>query len=161
MKIHPTAEVEDVSTIGEGTVIWHLCHVRAGAKIGARCSLGRNVFVDAGAVLGEGVRVQNNVSIYRGVTLESSVFVGPHVVFTNDKYPRAYPVTGGWKCVPTLVKFRASLGAGAVVVCGITIGEYAMIAAGAVACRDVKPYELIKGHGEHGGWVDFDGRPRT
>lgn len=157
---HFTAEVEDGAEVGEGTVIWHLCHVRRGAKIGRKCSLGRNVFVDSGAVLGDEVRVQNNVSIYNGVTIESSAFIGPHVVFTNDKYPRAYPIQGGWKCVPTLVRYRASIGAGAVVVCGVTIGEFAMIGAGAVVTRDVKPYELIIGFGEHAGFVDFDGRPK-
>lgn len=156
--IHHTAEVEDGAIIGEGTKIWHLCHVRRGAVIGRDCSLGRNVYVDTGAVLGNRVRVQNNVSIYNGVTIEDSAFVGPHVVFTNDKRPRAYAVDGGWKITPTLVRYRASIGAGAVIVCGFTIGEFAMVGAGAVVCRDILPYEQVTKFSEHVGFVDFDGR---
>ena len=156
--IHYTAEIEDGAKIGDGTNIWHLCHVRAGAVIGQGCSLGRNVFIDSGVVLGNGVRVQNNVSIYRGVVIEDSAFIGPHVVFTNDKRPRAYPVSGGWQIVPTRIRHRASLGAGVVVVCGVTVGEFAMVGAGAVVCRDILAYEQVTKYSEHVGFVDLDGK---
>lgn len=157
--IHATAEIEKGASIGEGTDIWHYCHVRAGAIIGDNCSLGRNVYIDTGVVLGYGTRVQNNVSIYNGVIIGNYCFIGPHVTFTNDKYPRAYAVPGGWKIVPTRVRDHASIGAGAVVVCGYSIGRFAMIAAGAVVCRDIADYELVAEYSKHLGAVDKDGRP--
>lgn len=153
VKIHPTAEVEPGASIGKGTVVWHLCHIRSGAAIGKNCSFGRNVYVDTGVIIGDGVRVQNNVSIYNGVTIGNKVFIGPHVVFTNDLYPRAYPISGGWKVTPTLIEEGASLGAGVVVVCGNIVGRRAMVGAGAVVCRDIRPFETVVRFSEHAGYV--------
>jgi acetyltransferase-like isoleucine patch superfamily enzyme len=148
--------VEEGSSIGAGTKIWHLAHVRTEASIGAHCNLGRNVFVDAGVTIGAYVKIQNNVSVYRGVTLEDSVFVGPCAVFTNDLRPRAHGVD--WQITPTLVRTGASIGANATIVCGVTIGEYAMVAAGAVVTRDVAPHQLVAGNpARPRGWVDTFG----
>lgn len=158
--IHPTAEVEKGAKVGAGTKIWHLCHVREDAVIGENCSLGRNVFVDSGVIIGNGVRVQNNVSIYRGVVIEDFVFIGPHVVFTNDKFPRAFPIPGGWKVSQTLIKHGASLGAGTVVVCGNTVGELAMVGAGSVVCRDINPCELVYRFSIHKEYLDKEGFPK-
>jgi len=156
--IHPTSIVDEGAEIGEGTKIWHHCHVRAGAKIEKDCVLGRNVYVEKGAWLQDRVHVQNNVSVYDGVHLWDDVFVGPSVVFTNDKYPRAF-AGEDWQRMQTIVKQGASIGAGAVIVCGITIEEYAMIGAGAVIWRNVEPYELVVGHGMSMGKVDRRGVP--
>jgi UDP-2-acetamido-3-amino-2,3-dideoxy-glucuronate N-acetyltransferase len=150
--IHPTAEVEPGAEIGERTRIWHHCHVRAGARIGADCNLGYGVYVDAGVVIGDRCKLQNRVSVYHGVTIEDGVFVGPHVTFTNDKHPRAVAPDGaplnddGWEVVPTLVREGASIGAGAVVLPGITLGRRAMVAAGAVVTRDVPDNGLVAGN---------------
>jgi UDP-2-acetamido-3-amino-2,3-dideoxy-glucuronate N-acetyltransferase len=150
--VQETAIVEPGAEVGEDCRIWHHCHVRSGAKVGARSSLGKNVFVDEGAVVGDGCKVQNNVSIYRGVTLEDSVFVGPSAVFTNDLNPRAENST--WVPVPTLVRRGASVGANATILCGITIGPYALVGAGAVVTVDVGPHELVVGNPAHRiGWV--------
>jgi UDP-2-acetamido-3-amino-2,3-dideoxy-glucuronate N-acetyltransferase len=154
--IHPTADVEDGADIGDGTKIWHLAHVRSGAIIGSGCVISRNVYVDAGAVVGSLVKIQNNVSVYHGVTIEDEVFVGPCAVFTNDFRPRAQ--NPDWKVTPTLVRKGASIGANATIVCGIEIGEQAMIAAGSVVTRDVAPNQLVAGNpARHLGWVDKDG----
>ena len=143
--IHPTVDRERFVEIGEGTKIWHYCHLREGATIGAHCVLGRNVYVEAGSYIGDGVHIQNNVNVYNGVKLEDGVFVGPGVVFTNDKYPRAG--NKDWEVVPTIVKSGASIGAGAVIVCGVTIGALAMVGAGAVVRRDVAPGETYLEYG--------------
>jgi len=141
--IHPTAVVEEGADVGAGTRIWHFAHVRRGARIGERCVLGKSVFIDAGAVVGCGCKIQNFVSIYAGVTLEDDVFVGPAVVFTNDRYPRA---TGGdWELLPTLVRRGASIGANATVLPGLTIGEWAVVGAGAVVVEDVGAHRLVVG----------------
>jgi len=154
--VHPSAEVEDGATVGAGTRIWHLCHVRTGARIGAGCTLGRNVYVDAGVAVGDRVKIQNNVSVYAGVTLEDEVFVGPSAVFTNDLRPRAQ--NPDWVVTPTLVRRGASIGANATIVCGVEIGEYAMVAAGSVVTRPVQPYQLVAGNpARHLGWVDERG----
>lgn len=158
IQIHQTAEIEDGAEIGDGTVIWHHCHVRRGASIGANCSLGRNVFVDSGVRIGTGTRIQNNVSIYRGVIIDNRVFIGPHVTFTNDLYPRAFTARDGWRCVPTLIGYGASIGAGVVVVCGNTVKRFAMVAAGAVVCRDIEEFELVARFSEHLGFVDEEGK---
>lgn len=142
---HETALIEGNCSIGDGTRIWHHCHVREGVCVGSHCVFGRNVYIEAGAFIGSGVHVQNNVSIYNGVQLHDCVFVGPSVVFTNDKYPRAG--NDDWTIVPTIIETGASIGAGAVIVCGVTIGEGAMIAAGAVVRRDVKPHEVYMEYG--------------
>jgi len=149
--IHPTAEIERGASVGPNTNIWHHVHVRAGAIIGADCNLGHSVFVDAGAVVGNSVKLQNRVSIYRGVTLEDGVFVGPHVTFTNDKYPRSIHPDGSliddddWQTVSTLVRYGASIGAGAIVLPGVTIGRWAMVGAGALVVDDVPDHGLLVG----------------
>jgi len=142
--IHPTAVVEEGAQVGAGTKVWHFAHVRSGACIGERCVLGKSVFVDSGAVIGTGCRIQNFVSIYSGVTLEDDVFVGPSAVFTNDRYPRA---TGGdWELLPTLVRTGASIGANATILCGLTIGELAVVGAGAIVTADVEAHRLVVGN---------------
>ena len=149
--IHPTAEVESGARIGPNTRVWHYTHVRAGAIIGSDCILGLNVFIDAGAVIGNNVKIQNRVSVYRGVTLEDGVFVGPHVTFTNDVYPRAITPDGAqkseedWTPAATLVKYGASIGAGAVILARVTVGRWAMVGAGAVVTRDVPDHGLVLG----------------
>jgi UDP-2-acetamido-3-amino-2,3-dideoxy-glucuronate N-acetyltransferase len=150
--IHPTAEVERGAQVGPGTRIWHHAQVRSGAVIGRDCILGHSVYVDSGAVVGNNVKLQNRVSVYRGVTLEDGVFVGPHATFTNDKYPRAITPDGSqvseedWRPVETLVKTGASVGAGAVVLPGVTIGCWAMVGAGAVVTQDVPDYGIVRGN---------------
>lgn len=151
-RIHPTAEVSEQAEIGEGTSIWHQAQVREGARIGRNCILSKGVYICAGVVIGDNVKVQNYVSIYHGVTLEDGVFCGPHCVFTNDKQPRAINADGSlkaaddWQSTPTLVKRGASIGANAVIVCGVTIGKWAMIGAGSVVSRDVPDYGLVWGN---------------
>jgi len=142
--VHPTAVVEEGAVIGEGTRIWHFAHIRSGAKIGRNCNIGKDVYIDVGVEIGDNVKIQNGVSIYRGVKIEDDAFIGPHAVFTNDLYPRSF--NRDWQVVPTLVKRGASIGANATIVCGVTIGEYAMVGAGAVVTRDVPPYGLVYGN---------------
>jgi UDP-2-acetamido-3-amino-2,3-dideoxy-glucuronate N-acetyltransferase len=149
--IHPTAEVERGARIGVETRIWHNVHVREGAIVGDRCTLGHSVYIDSGAVVGNDVKLQNRVSVYHGVTLEDGVFVGPHATFTNDKNPRAVTPDGvliaeeDWTPVPTLVRYGASIGAGTVVLAGVTIGRWAMVGAGAVVTSDVPDHGLVMG----------------
>ncbi|HIC98526.1 MAG TPA: N-acetyltransferase [Pyrodictiaceae archaeon] len=142
--IHPLAVVEEDVEIGEGTRIWHFAHIRKGAKIGRNCNIGKGVYIDVNVEIGNNVKVQNGVSIYQGVKVEDDVFLGPHMTFTNDLYPRAF--NKNWKLIPTLVKKGASIGAHATIVCGVTIGEYAMVGAGAVVTRDVPPFGLVYGN---------------
>lgn len=142
--VHPSAEVAPDAAIGPGTRIWHGAQVREGAVIGANCVLGKGVYVDRGVCIGNGVRIQNGVSIYAGVQVEDDVFIGPEVTFTNDRHPRAF--AGSWELVPTLVRRGASIGANATIVCGVTIGEYAMVGAGAVVTRDVPPFAMVYGN---------------
>jgi acetyltransferase-like isoleucine patch superfamily enzyme len=150
--VHATAIVEDGAELGPGTRVWHQAHVRSGARIGADVVLGKNVFVDAGVEIGDRSKVQNNVSVYAGVTLEDEVFVGPSAVFTNDLRPRA--VGDSWRLVPTVVRRGASLGGGAVVVCGTEIGPWAMVAAGSVVTRSVPAHALVMGNPARvRGWV--------
>lgn len=150
--MHPTAIVEDGVTLGPGTKVWHHCHLRAGASVGAGCVLGKNVFVDAGVAIGSGVKVQNNVSVYAGVTLADDVFVGPSAVFTNDMFPRAR--AADWKIVRTHVGRGASIGANATIVCGNDVGAYAMVGAGSVVTRAVEPHALVLGNpAQQKGWV--------
>jgi len=155
--IHPTAIVEDGAQIGAGTRIWHHVHVRSGARIGERCVLGKSVFVDSAAVVGSGCKIQNFVSVYSGVTLEDDVFVGPSAVFTNDRYPRASGE--GWEPLPTLVRRGASIGANATILPGLTIGEWAVVGAGAVVTRDVEPHRVVAGNPAKAvGWACRCGR---
>ena len=142
--IHPTAIVDEGASIGDGTRVWHWVHISAGAKIGQRCSFGQNVFVGNDVLIGDNVKVQNNVSIYDAVRLEDDVFCGPSVVFTNVYNPRA-AVTRKDEYRKTTVRQGATLGANSTIVCGVTIGEYAFVAAGALINRAVKPYALMAG----------------
>jgi UDP-2-acetamido-3-amino-2,3-dideoxy-glucuronate N-acetyltransferase len=142
--VHPTADVEDGAQVGSGTKVWHLAHIRSSATVGSDCVIGRNVYLDAHAVVGSRVKVQNNVSVYQGVTIEDEVFVGPCAVFTNDLRPRA--TNTDWKITPTLVRRGASIGANATLICGIEVGEFAMIAAGSVVTKDVEPFTLVAGN---------------
>ena len=155
-QIHETAVVEAGSQIGEGTLVWHHAHVRAGASVGAGCVIGKNVYIDEGVVIGTGCKIQNNVSVYNGVTIGDDVFVGPSVTFTNDRVPRAF--NADWTVTPTHVLDGASLGANATIVCGVTIGRFAMVAAGATVTHDVADYQMVAGTpARHLGWVDRDG----
>ena len=142
--IHPSAIVDDGAIIGDGTAIWHWVHVCAQAKIGSGCSLGQNVFIGNKVSIGNNVKIQNNVSVYDNVTLEDDVFCGPSMVFTNVYNPRS-AVSRKNEYRNTLVKRGATIGANATIVCGVTIGEYSFIGAGAVVNRDVKPYALMAG----------------
>ena len=142
--VHESSFVDVGAKIGAGTKIWHFCHVMSGAVIGERCNLGQNVVVMNGVRLGNNVKVQNNVSIYEGVEIEDDVFCGPSMVFTNVMNPRSHiPRKNEYR--RTLVKQGASIGANATIVCGVTLGEYAFIGAGAVVNRDVQPYALMAG----------------
>lgn len=143
--VHPSSYIDDDVEIGEGTKIWHFCHIQSGAKIGAGCTLGQNVNVSNNVVIGDYCKVQNNVSIYEGVELENGVFCGPSCVFTNDLTPRARYPKGNAGYKKTVVKEGASIGANATIVCGHTIGRFAMVAAGAVVTKDVPDYKLVAG----------------
>ena len=157
--IHKSSFVDDGCVIGEGTKIWHFSHVQTGAIIGKNCSLGQNVNVANNVIIGSYVKIQNNVSIYEGVELEDYVFCGPSIVFTNIKVPRSeFPQRGSKYYSKTLVKKSASIGANATIVCGLTIGEYALIGSGAVVTKDVPDHALILGNpGRIVGWVDVKG----
>jgi len=151
--VHPTAIVDDGASIGIDTKIWHFCHVMSGTVIGGECSLGQNVFTANKVVLGNNVKVQNNVSIYEGVICEDDVFLGPSMVFTNVINPRSH-VSRKEEYRQTLVKQGASIGANATIVCGVTIGRYAFIGAGAVVTKDVPNYGLVVGNpGRLDGWM--------
>ncbi len=144
--VHPTAVVDDGAVIGAGTKIWHFCHVMGPSSIGARCVLGQNVFVAPNVAIGANVHLQNNVSVYEGVTLEDDVFCGPSMVFTNVRDPRAaFPRASSADFEKTLVRRGATLGANCTVVCGVTVGEHAFVAAGAVVVADVPAFALVAG----------------
>lgn len=142
--VHPTAIVDEGAQIGAGTKVWHWVHISAGARIGENCSFGQNVFVASDVVIGAGVRVQNNVSVYDSVRIEDDVFCGPSMVFTNVYNPRA-AVSRKDEYRRTIARRGATIGANATIVCGVELGEYCFIAAGAVVNRDVKPYALMAG----------------
>lgn len=150
---HPTAVIDEGCDIGEGTRIWHFCHIMTGCRIGQHCNIGQNVVVSPGAVLGNNVKVQNNVSIYTGVTCDDDVFLGPSCVFTNVVNPRsAINRRGSYQA--THVGRGASIGANATIVCGHNIGRYAFIGAGAVVTRDVPDYALVLGNpARQTGWM--------
>lgn len=155
--IHETAIVDAGATIGSGTKIWHFCHVMGSAQIGENCNLGQNVFVGNNVRLGNNVKVQNNVSLYEGVVCEDDVFLGPSMVFTNVINPRS-AVERKNEFKPTRVKKGASIGANATIVCGVTLGEYCFIGAGAVVTKDVKPFALMVGvPARQKGWVSRSG----
>ena len=142
--VHESSYVDDGAVIGTGTKIWHFSHILPGAVIGARCNVGQNVVVMSGTRIGDNVKIQNNVSIYEGVELENDVFCGPSCVFTNVLNPRSH-VSRKHEYRRTLVKRGGSIGANATIVCGVTLGEYAFIGAGAVVTADVPPYGLMVG----------------
>lgn len=151
-RIHPTAEVAEGADIGMGTSIWNQAQVREGARIGAECVIGKNVYVDAGVVVGDRVKVQNNASLYRGATIEDGAFIGPHVCLANDRQPRAVnpdaslKTDADWHVSPILVRAGASIGAGSIVLPGVTVGRWAMVGAGSVVTRDVRDHELVAGN---------------
>ncbi len=141
---HPTAEVSEKAKIGKGTKIWHQAQIREGAIIGENCNLGKGVYVDFDVKIGNNVKIQNYVSVYHGVEIEDDVFVGPAAVFTNDKHPRAW-LWDETRLCHTKIRKGASIGANATIVCGVEIGEYAMVAAGAVVTKNVPPHALVMG----------------
>ncbi len=143
--VHESSFVDEGARVGAGTKIWHFCHIQSGAVIGENCSLGQNVNVAGGAVIGNRCKLQNNVSVYDGVILEDGVFCGPSCVFTNDLTPRAEYPKGKENYKKTIVKKGASIGANATIVCGHTVGSYAMIAAGAVVTFDIPDFALVAG----------------
>lgn len=162
---HPTAVIDEGCIIGEGTKIWHFCHVMPDSKMGINCNLGQNVVVSPGVVLGNNVKVQNNVSIYTGVVCEDDVFLGPSVVFTNVINPRS-AIVRKYEYKQTLVKRGASIGANSTILCGNIIGEFALIGAGSVVTKEVLPYALVVGNparqigwvSEYGHRLNFDDR---
>lgn len=152
--VHQSSIIDDDVVIGKDTKVWHFCHIQSGAKIGEACSLGQNVNVSNRVKIGNGVKIQNNVSIYEGVELEDYVFCGPSCVFTNDLTPRAKYPKGHAGYKKTLIKTGASIGANATIVCGHTVGKWALIGAGAVVTSDVPDYALMLGiPAKQFGWV--------
>jgi UDP-2-acetamido-3-amino-2,3-dideoxy-glucuronate N-acetyltransferase len=155
--IHPSAIIDDGASIGSGTRIWHFCHIMSTASIGSNCILGQNVFVDRDVRIGDRVKIQNNVSVYNGVTLEDDVFLGPSMVFTNVINPRAF-LERKSEFKPSLVRRGATIGANATILCGVEVGSFAMIGAGAVVVKDVPPYALLVGNpAQQIGWVSEAG----
>ncbi|MEL7122296.1 MAG: DapH/DapD/GlmU-related protein [Bacteroidota bacterium] len=155
--VHPSAIVDEGAFIGEGTKIWHFCHIMPNAQIGERCSLGQNVFVASNVILGSNVKVQNNVSIYEGVSCEDDVFLGPSMVFTNVHNPRSAVVRKN-EYRKTIVRKGASIGANATIVCGNNIGKYAFIGAGSVITKEIPDYALMVGNpGRQIGWMSEHG----
>jgi len=155
--VHETSIIDDNISIGNGTKIWHFSHILSGTKIGKNCSFGQNCVVGGDINIGNGVKVQNNVSIYKGVEIEDDVFLGPSMVFTNVINPRAF-IQRKDEFQKTLLKKGCSIGANATIICGVTIGEYALIGSGAVINRDVKPYALMVGvPAKRIGWVGQSG----
>lgn len=159
---HHTAVIDEGAEIGDGSNIWHFCHLMPDCKLGLKCNLGQNVMIASNVILGNNVKVQNNVSIYSGVTCEDNVFLGPSMVFTNVLNPRS-AVSRRGKYIKTLVKEGATIGANATIVCGIEIGRYAFIGAGAVVTKDIQDYALVVGNparqigwmSEYGHRLDF------
>lgn len=159
-QIDPTAQVSDLAEIGKGTLIWHQAQVRERAKIGRSCIIGKGAYIGVEVIIGDLVKIQNGASIYRGATIEDGVFIGPRVCLTNDRLPRAITPDGqqkgsdDWEIGKTLVQYGASIGAGAIVLPGVTVGRFAMVAAGAVVTRDVAAHCLVVGiPAKHVGFV--------
>lgn len=142
--IHPSANVHASALISDGTKVWINVQIRENVEIGVDCIISKDVYIDHAVSIGNRCKIQNSVSVYNGVTIRDDVFVGPNVTFTNDKVPRAFNLE--WKITHTLIESGASIGANATIICGITIGEYAMVAAGSVVTRDVPPYTLVMGN---------------
>jgi len=157
--VHESSYVEDGAEIGEGTRIWHFCHVMAGARIGSGCVLGQNVNVAGGAAIGDNVKIQNNVSVYSGVVIENDVFLGPSCVLTNIPNPRA-EISRSALYEKTVVRRGATIGANATILCGVSIGRFAFVGAGSVVTRDVKDYALVRGNpARRAGWMSRHGHP--
>ena len=158
---HPTAVIDENCIIGDGTKIWHFSHIMSGGVIGEQCNIGQNVVISPQVVLGRNVKIQNNVSVYTGVICEDDVFLGPSMVFTNVVNPRSH-VNRKNEYASTLVRKGASIGANATVVCGNEIGEYALVGAGAVITKAVKPFALVVGNpARQTGWVSRNGHKLT
>jgi len=154
---HPSAVVE-TDEIGAGTRIWHFAHIRKGSSIGRDCNLGKGVYVDSGVRIGDNVKIQNFVSLYHGLVVEDDVFIGPSATFTNDLNPRSF-IWSEEKVSPTLVRKGASIGANSTIVCGVVIGEYAMVGAGSVVTKDVPRFSLVYGNpAQLKGYVCYCGR---
>lgn len=150
---HETAVIDEGCEIGRGSKIWHFSHIMTGCRIGEKCNIGQNVVISPDVILGRNVKIQNNVSIYTGVICEDDVFLGPSMVFTNVINPRSAVIRRD-EYKRTLVKKGASIGANATIVCGVTLGEYSFVGAGAVVTKDVKPCELVVGNpARHSGWM--------
>ena len=149
---HPAADVSPQAVVGPGTRIWHQAQVQKGARLGANCIVGKGAYVDFDVTIGDNVKIQNGVYVYHGVTVEDGVFLGPGVILTNDKLPRAINPDGtlktgdDWEVSPILIRRGASIGAGAVVLPGVTVGEFAMVGAGAIVTRDVPAHSLVYGN---------------
>lgn len=158
--VHESSYIDENVQIGEGTKIWHFCHVQSGARLGKKCILGQNVNVGSNVTIGNHVKIQNNVSIYEGVTLENYVFCGPSMVFTNINNPRSkYPQAGSQYYIKTLVKEGASLGANCTIICGHTIGRFAFVGAGAVVTKDVPDFAMLVGNPARiAGWMSEAGK---
>jgi acetyltransferase-like isoleucine patch superfamily enzyme len=155
--IHETANISPHAIIGEGTKIWINVQIRENVIVGDNCILSKDVYLDKDVTIGSRCKIQNSVSIYSGVTIADDVFIGPNVAFTNDKHPRAF--NNSWQIVKTVIASGASIGANATIVCGIKIGEYAMVGAGSVVTKDVEPYSLVMGNpARHVGFVDKYGK---
>ena len=159
-RVHPTADLEPDVTVGPRTSIWHRAQIRTGARIGSDCVVGRDAVIDEGVTIGDRVKSQNLALVYHGVTVGNGVFIGPNAILTNDRYPRAITSTGDlsraddWQVSPIELRDGASIGAGAVVVAGVTVGEFAMVGAGAVVTRDVPGHSLVVGSpARRIGWV--------
>ena len=151
--IHPTAEIQEDARIGSGTRIWQHCIVMAGAVIGAECKLGHNVFEETDVVVGDGVTIKDNVTLYEGVTIGDRAFIGPNAVFTNVRNPRAF-ISRKQDYQPTIIGEGASIGANATLFCGVTVGRYALVGAGAVVIKDVADHALVAGNPARAiGWV--------
>ena len=152
VRIHPTAEVSPRAHVGEGTQIWHQAQIREGARVGRWCIIGKGVYVDSDVVVGDRVKIQNGVSVFHGVIIEDGVFLGPHACLTNDKLPRAITPEGelkrdaDWQVGHTLIQYGASIGAGAIILPGVTVGRMAMVGAGAVVTKDVEAHGLVVGN---------------
>lgn len=142
--IHPTANVSQQASIGSGSKVWINVQIREDAIIGEECIISKDVYIDHGVKIGSRCKIQNSVSVYHGVQIDDDVFVGPNVAFTNDRIPRAFNVD--WKITPTFIREGSSIGANATIVCGVTIGKYAMVASGSVVTRDVPAYTLVMGN---------------
>ena len=155
--VHPSSVVDEGAQIGDGTKIWHFCHLMPTCRVGSNCNIGQNVFIDNNAIIGNGVKIQNNISVYNGVIIEDDVFLGPSMVFTNVINPRSF-IERKNEFKKTMIRKGATIGANATILCGIEIGAYSLIGAGAVVIKDVAAYALVVGNpGIQKGWVSKAG----